>query len=87
MADASAADQCLAPDVELDQAIVGHVYKGVEAVKNLVTNHYAKVRTSQARCPCQIAASPHHAEVVPARRFQAFCSSRARSNGPYYRHS
>ena len=42
--DASIADQCLAPDVELDQAIVGHVHKGIQAVKDLITNYFAKAR-------------------------------------------
>ena len=44
---AGLADQCLAPDAELDQAIIGRVYKGVAAVKNLITSYYAKVRRPQ----------------------------------------
>ena len=41
-ADASLCDKCLAPDVVLNQPVLGHVYKGLDKVKYLVENLYKK---------------------------------------------
>ncbi len=45
MADAQYLDHCLAPDVVLNQPVLGRVYKGLDKVKDLVQNHYAKARS------------------------------------------
>ncbi len=44
-ADASMVDQCLAPDVTMVHAVLGHVYKGVDAFKALIQLAKARVRT------------------------------------------
>jgi len=43
-ADASLCDKCMAPNVVINQPVLGHVFKGLDKVKDLVENHYKKVR-------------------------------------------
>ena len=53
-ADASLCDHCLAPDVVMNQPVLGRVYKGLDMIKDLVQNHYAKARSLIAAdcCSC-----------------------------------
>ena len=44
-ADASLCDKCMAPNVVINQPVLGHVFKGLEKVKDLVEHHYKKVRS------------------------------------------
>ena len=47
-ADASLCDKCMAPNVVINQPVLGHVYKGLDKVKDLVENHYKKVCSLRA---------------------------------------
>ena len=40
-------EHCLAPDVELDEAILGRVHKGIDAIETLAQDQIAKARFSQ----------------------------------------
>jgi len=44
-ADASLVDRCLAPEVTMVHAILGHIYKGVDAFKALIQLAKARLRT------------------------------------------
>ena len=55
-ADASLMDKCLAPDVELIQPVLGHVFRDLDTCKNLVEKHYAKVQ-GQMLLDCRLCVS------------------------------
>ncbi len=37
-------EHCLAPDLELDEAIIGRVHKGIDAIEALTRDDFAKAR-------------------------------------------